>query len=463
MNTQHDFSPNFLRLQPTRQHLTSAAGLGTLIESFDNSTLKLPFSKSLPERTSHRSQGSYRLGLIQLASFMYGHDCLADLEEFREDKTLEEVMRGETVAPRTMGDFLRDFELENIEKLNYFLPQQAKSYRIQLEKMLKKEFKPSLAPHLSIDSTGHVQSGKKMEGLAYNYKDEWGLDSQVIFDELGLCWDFELRSGNTKSGVGAAEQIRRAFSSYKFNDEKYLSGDAAYCNQEIITTCMSVGAKFTFTANQATTGWQNHIQDITNWQPYIYSSLAKKYAAENEVILPEIELGYFYWRPSWNDVLRLPVVVKRTRKTDQLSLIDGEWTYYGVVTNIPLINWSLQKVIEHHNKRGNAENFIREEKYGYDLKHFPCLELKANHAYGQLAMVAHNILRWAAIHENPSRPRFAKGFRRKFIYIPGKLVSHARLLVLKVSQKYFEEVNRLRQALELKPYSSPIPLVYASG
>ena len=168
-------------------------------------------------------------------------------------------------------------------------------------------------------------------------------------------------------------------------------------------------------------------------------------------------------RPSWNDVLRLPVVVKRTRKTDQLSLIDGEWTYYGVVTNIPLINWSLQKVIEHHNKRGNAENFIREEKYGYDLKHFPCLELKANHAYGQLAMVAHNILRWAAIHENPSRPRFAKGFRRKFIYIPGKLVSHARLLVLKVSQKYFEEVNRLRQALELKPYSSPIPLVYASG
>jgi hypothetical protein len=453
MNTRHEFSPNFLRLQPTRQHLTSAAGLGTLIESFDSSALKPPFSKCLPERTSHRSMGSYRLGLIQLASFMYGHDCLADLEEFREDKTLEQVMRGETVAPRTMGDFLRDFESENIEKLNCFLPVQAKSYRIQLEKMLKKEFKPRLAPHLSIDSTGHVQSGKKMEGLAYNYKDEWGLDSQVIFDELGLCWDFELRPGNTKSGVGAADQIRRAFSSYKFNDEKYLSGDAAYCSQEIITTCMSVGAKFTFTANQATTGWENHIQEITDWQPYVYSASAKKYAADNNIKLPEIELGHFYWRPSWNDVLRLPIVVKRTRKTDQLSLIEGEWNHYGIVTNLPLITWSLQEVIEHHNKRGNAENFIREEKYGYDLKHFPCLELKANHAYGGLAMVAHNILRWAAIHENPSRPRFAKGFRRKFIYIPGKLVSHARLLVLKVSQKYFEEVNRIRMALELKPYS----------
>ena len=302
-----------------------------------------------------------------------------------------------------------------------------------------------------------------MEGLAYNYKDEWGLDSQVIFDELGFCWDMELRSGNTKSGDGAPAQIRRAFSGYKFTDEKYLSGDAAYCFQEVITTSISMGVKFTFTANQATTGWENHIQEITTWQPYIYSQAAKAYAAEHGITLPEVELGRFFWRPSWNDTLRLPVVVKRTRTTDQLSLIDGEWRYYGVVTNISLYDWSLQEVIEHHNKRGNAENFIREEKYGYDLKHFPCLELKANHAYGLLAMVAHNVLRWVAIHENPSRPKFSKGIRRKFIYIPGKLVSHARMLVLKVSAAAIEEVNRLREALELKPYSSPIPLACASG
>lgn len=35
---------------------------------------------------------------------------------------------------------------------------------------------------------------------------------------------------------------------------------------------------------------------------------------------------------------------------------------------------------------GNAENFIKEEKYGYDLKNFPCLKLNANYAYGLLAM-----------------------------------------------------------------------------
>lgn len=153
--------------------------------------------------------------------------------------------------------------------------------------------------------------------------------------------------------------------------------------------------------------------------------------------------------------LRLPVVVKRT-KQEQEDLLFGHWKHHGVVTNLSLFHRSLQSVIEHHNKRGNAENFIREEKYGYDLKHFPCLEIKPNHAYGLLAMVAHNLLRWASIHDNPRRPKFAKGFRRQFINIQGKVVSHGRMLRLKVSEYYFKEVNRLREVLGLKLYP-PIP------
>lgn len=146
-------------------------------------------------------------------------------------------------------------------------------------------------------------------------------------------------------------------------------------------------------------------------------------------------------------------VVKRTQQ-EQADLFHGVWKHYGVVCNLDLTRMTHQEVIEFHNKRGNAENFIREEKYGYDLKHFPCLKLKANHAFGFIAMVAHNLLRWAAIHDRPSRPRFAKGFRRQFINIPGKMVSHGRTLTLKIAEHYLKEVNRLREALGLTLYSS---------
>lgn len=448
MNT---FSPKSIRLDVTKTKLTSAAGLGTLVEAFDLSPLSAEFKKTLPERTSYRSQGSYRLGLIQIASFLRGHDCIDDLAEFRTDETLSAIMKGDTVVPRTMGDFLRDYEQDHINKTNIFLATQAMSYRKHLEKTLKKPYKPSLAPRLSIDSTSHVQQSKKMEGLSYNYKDEWCLDSQVVFDELGLCWDLELRSGNTKSGVGAVDQVKRAFSQFKYSEEKYLSGDSAYCYKDLMMACLSLGVKFTFTANQATTFWEDFIPSITTWKPWLYADEEIKKAAELNIELPEIELGSFLWTPNWNQGLRFPVVVKRMKK-EQADFIHGIYKYYGVVTNMDLFKHSYQDVIEFHNKRGNAENFIREEKYGYDLKHFPCQKLMANHAYGALAMIAHNLLRWAAIHDQPHRPKFSKKMRRMFIEIPGKMVSHGRTLTLRISAQYLMEVNRLRQALGLKLY-----------
>ena len=164
-----EFTPYFPPMVVTNQKLTSATGLGTLLEAFEESPLKNLVTQALPDRVSPRSMGADRLGMIQLASFIQGHDCLADLEEFRTDPLLREVMRGETVAPRTMGDFLRDFNDDHLLKMNSFLAAQAKSYRVQLEKLLKKQFKPSLAPHLSIDSTPHEQTGSKITWLSKHH------------------------------------------------------------------------------------------------------------------------------------------------------------------------------------------------------------------------------------------------------------------------------------------------------
>lgn len=453
MTFSNEFHPRSIDYLISKDRLTNFGGLKTLVEAFDKSPLRKPFEESLPERSSSRSQGSYRLGLIQLASFLYGHDCLADLERFRRDPYLTELMHGQSIAPRTMGDFLRDFEDENLQSLNKFLRLQSRAYRVQLEKMLKKQFKPKLTPHLFIDSTSHVQRGDKIEGVSYNYKNEWCLDSQLVFDELGFCWDMELRSGSTKSGVGAVEQIKRAFSDYKFRDEKYLSADSAYCNQEVIKTLLGLGVKFTLTANQATTGWENYIPEITNWQSWVYSKEEKEKVLLQERELPEIEVGSFHWRPSWNEALCFPVIVKR-QKAKQLDLILGGYKYYGVVTNHSLFYESIQSVFEHHNRRGNAENFIKEGKYGYDLKHFPCLKMRANFAFGLFGFVAHNMLRWVSHHENPKHPPYAKYLREKYLIIPGKVVSHARHLALRIPEYFYKEVKKLEKALQWKPESA---------
>ncbi len=285
-----------------------------------------------------------------------------------------------------------------------------------------------------------------MEGLDFNYLGQWCLDSQVIFDEMGLCYGVQLRPGNTKSGVDAVALITQAFSPWKFEDEKYLSADSAYCYQEVIRCLLLLGVRFTLTANDATTGWESHIGEITEWEEWKYTEKEIEKAQEKGKELPKVELGRFHWRPSWAESLLFPVVVKRT-----WDVKENKWRHYGVVTNLSLMTWSLQGIIEFHNKRGNSENFIREEKYGYKLKHFPCQKLMANHAYLLLAMVAHNILRWVAVIQRPHKPHFSKKLRRRFLFIAGRVVSHARQLVFKISKRAYEEVQKLKKAWRSKP------------
>jgi hypothetical protein len=51
-----------------------------------------------------------------------------------------------------------------------------------------------------MDSTPHEHYSNLMEGMAWNYKNMWCLDSRNGYDQFGFCFLFDLRSGNTHSG-----------------------------------------------------------------------------------------------------------------------------------------------------------------------------------------------------------------------------------------------------------------------
>lgn len=157
--TNEKWHPRHTKFVPTKERLTDAAGLGTLVEIFDNSPLGAPFQKCSPRRVHSRSHGSYRLGLTQLSSFLYGHDSIDDLREFQTDPALEAILKGETVAPRTMGDFLRDFEPSHVEALNEYLSKMRWAIRSHMREVLPVAKRPSEAIHASIDTTMHEQSG----------------------------------------------------------------------------------------------------------------------------------------------------------------------------------------------------------------------------------------------------------------------------------------------------------------
>lgn len=422
------------------EDMTSSSTTGTLIDLFSESSQFEAFKKCLPKRVSNNSYPTEVFALSMMAGFLHGQDAIDDQEEFEDDPGIESVL-GETPKPRAMGDWLRDFSDENILDLKKFLHLQAMQYR--------KKIAVGKPLTLDMDSTPHLQCGEKMEGLAWNYNQEWCLDSLVTFDEMGLAHGMQLRPGNTFSSVGAEIQLEECSGGLSHFDEKYFRADSAFCNEENQRACIRLGYRFTITAHE-NMGWNEGKNQITNWTPWVYSEEELKKALKRKKPLPECEVGHYLYQPAWSDVVRFTIVVVRTKSTD-LSLLANEWDYYAVMTNWSLYSNTDQEIIEHHRKRGQAENFIREEKYNYDLKHFPCQSLKANHVYGLIALIAHNFLRTIAVIDNPDKPHYAKKLRRKFLFIPGRLVRHARTMRMKVPLRFKREVNRLIEAWRFKP------------
>jgi hypothetical protein len=80
------------------------------------------------------------------------------------------------------------------------------------------------------------------------------------------------------------------------------------------------------------------------------------------------------------------------------------------------------------------------------MKHFPCKKMTANHAYGLIALLTHNFIRAISLLDNPRNPHFAKKVRRKYVFIPGKVIRHAKQWMMKIPEFYKKEVDRLIHA-----------------
>ncbi len=427
--------PNWFSYSGTEQSVTSTAGICPMVDLFFDDLLYGEFHKCLPERKSNASYRKDLFAMTTLCSAWVGHDAIDDIWEFHEDAGVREKLGGEIPAPKTMGDYYRSFEEEHLTGLGDFLRTQARRYR--------KQIAPGSPLVIDMDSTSHVQRGLKIQGVEFNYKKLWCLDSLSAWDELGFCHGFELRKGNTFSSQGAPELIAKVFSHLRHGEEKYFRADSAFHNKKCIEAAIRAGAKFAITAH-GRSNWLDKVLagGVGNWESWKYTEEEIKDAMEAEVQLPTIEVGSMLYKPGWSPNLRFYVVVKRTWIRNKKTGKD-EWKYYGVITNWNLFRTKPQTIVEWHNRRGNAENLIKEQKWNFDLLHFPMLKLSANKAYGLLYTVAHNFMRVLSLLDNRNHPLYAKKFRRKFVFIPGRLVWGSSRRFMRMPQSKEREVSQM--------------------
>ena len=185
--------------------------------------------------------------------------------------------------------------------------------------------------------------------------------------------------------------------------------------------------------------FEPHISKIIHWTPTNRNKEKRLRFYDGR----ECEIGETFYRPE-NGADLLRIVSIRAVKVGREGLLlknASDYNYYAWVSNIGSHMMSNEKLIQFYRKRGNAENFIRELKYGFDLKHYPCLKLDANRVFGLIAAFAFNITRLIALKDRPEKPQFAKAIRNRLFHLPVQIVRHARDVVFRFCEQHFREVQ----------------------
>jgi hypothetical protein len=428
-----------IKIESTDKSLSAYGGLVLGIEAFKTFNLK-GIAHLLPELSSGHCRSMNKFEAMMLGA-MAGAECLDDLEVLASDAAYEAVV-SKTYTAKSYGNFLRSFTDYQCKTLQHALINQ--SFALRAHAVGK-----TASFVIDVDTTSNQQYGKKMEGVETNYKNIECLDTLKAFDEFGFPYWHEVRPGATNTSVGAAEVISSIFRNMP-NDscygstKRFIRGDSGYCNVDVFNACRVANALFVTRMRENML--EPRIDSISKWY-------AQDNADPNRIRIydgRECEIGETYYFPE-GGLETLRIVCLRAEKFGLQSVplfSTARYDYYAFVTNIANSEMTAREVVEFYRKRGNAENFIREDKNNFDLKHYPCLKLTANKAYGLITAFAAAYMRYLSLIQGGTRARFAKAIRNRLIHLPVQIIRHAREVVFKFTQHHIAEVRRTLQRIK---------------
>ena len=108
-----------------------------------------------------------------------------------------------------------------------------------------------------------------------------------------------------------------------------------------------------------------------------------------------------------------------------------EFSYHAFITDRPGATLELEA---DHRRHAEIENVIRDLKYGVGMNHFPSGRFGANAAWWALTILAFNLnaaMKRLALGKD-WEPRRMKALRYHLIGLPGRVVAHARRLIVRL-------------------------------
>ena len=342
-----------------------------------------------------------------------GGKTLEDLRELKGEISLRKLMDMDGMpASCTVGDWLRRTGsekrgLSGLGKVN--------------DHVVKQVLKRDSRTEYTLDQDATIIEVEK-EAAQYTYKKEKGYQPFVSFlSESGIVLDDEFREGNVHPGSGSMESLKRCDQKMpKGKRIVYYRADSASYQSEVMNYCFGDKTRprifFTITADKDA-AVKKAIKAIPEkeWQ---------RHAGDREIA------EVIHSMDKTTEAFRL--IIQRWPKL-QAELFDPEpYCYHVIATNR---EEKAGEVVALHNQRGEIENNFKELKHGFGMDWMPCGETQANAVFFRIGILAYNLFQAMKLLSLPVwwRTSTIATVRWKLYQVAGKLVYHARYIVLKLA------------------------------
>jgi hypothetical protein len=367
-------------------------------------------------------------------SRLAGYEDLNDAERLSQDPTFR-LISSEKIWDRgaALTSRLQSFETEMLAEEENF----AGLGRLNRALIGKAQAMDSgYRTVLDLDSTEIPVYGEQEQSDYNGYFESTCFHPLLLFNREGDCLAAKLRPGNVHSAEDWEElllpEIERQ---QQMGREIAFRGDAAFAKPEIYEALEARDVKYAIRipANESLE------RDIAELLPHPVGRPSQKPLVEYK--------GFLYRAASWETARR--VVAKVEHHAGELFPQVG-----FIVTNLTLPS---RAVVRFYNKRGTAEQWIKEGKQAVKMTRLSCHRFRSNEVRLWLSLIAYNLGNLWRRLVLPRRIAHwsLTSLQQRLVKTGGRLVKHARYYWLLLAESHL--TRRLFGAMVGRIESLPLP------
>lgn len=437
--------------EPLEECVTALGGLPLFLRAVRS--LDVPGSVKRHLRLKQRERGLDDAAYVEsfLVLNAVGGDCLEDFEPLRESADVTQMTGYQLPSAEGARKFLYRFHEEalieqaqqelSVDQVSY-IPKESPALRALAQvnedvvRELGRRCPDQKIATVDLDST-IIESWKKE--AKRTYEGSTGYQPMLaLWAEMNVVLADEFRDGNVPAQQQPLRVVRRALAALPETvGEHYFRGDSA-CEEESLLTWLRdeqrpdgpqgfIGFAVSARMNP---GLREEVLAVPEdrWQPYSEDSHVTKECAQVDYF-PEETVENRYREP-------LRCVAIRVRKKQAELFEDGTAVkHFAVRSN--LWDWKPKRLLEWHREKAGsieaAHAVIKNELAGGVL---PCGRFGANAAWLRFAALTFNVLTALKRLALPAELLTARPKRLRFLIFntPGKLVRHARQVILRLTR-----------------------------